>query len=636
MVNGTTKAPATGPGHDDQASGGELAVNPTISAPARPDGAGMYLYWDGRKTYRTRMPAPRVLEPVPALSFDNPRDNRIIEGDNLQVMVSLRAQYLASVDVAYIDPPYNTGKDDFRYSDRRFRDPNADSDDAVYVNNEDGGRHTKWLNFMAPRLRLTWELLADHGICFVSINDIELFRLGMLMDEIFGERNRLGIIVWKQAADNNPTRIAVGHEYILCYAKREESVPKAWYGDSPAKDWLLATYEHLKRQHWADLKALQHAYQTAIEKHVAAYKAANAVGQQTDPVDLGDLTRYKFVDARGPYAANRTTENPRKGGYIYDVVNPRTDKVHKRPGNDYRYPEETMRQLQAEDRIIYPDDPRQLVQIKKYLHELRPPLRGIIDIGSRGGAADLKRLFPDGAIRFPNPKPTRLLELLIGFAGDADALVLDAWAGSGTTGHAVLRLNAQDGGRRRFILIEEGTKEDRYCRTLTAPRVRAAIEQEHLPGGFAFYETGPKLDRDAILALQRQAITSLIIQTDVTGTGNGITRVEGEHIIGYNSRRQAICLRWNGRSDSAVTREVLVKMFEEAKALRLNKPLRVYGSTCDVGETDSFRFCQIPDEILLALNISDDQPEDDMATAVAAAEVIEATTNGKVATHAGR
>ena len=189
------------------------------------------------------MPAPRVLEPVPELSYGDEDGNRVIEGDNLQVMVSLRSQYQGRVDVAYLDPPYNTGKKDFAYSDARFHDPNADADDMVYVNNEDGGRHTKWLNYMGPRLWLTWQLLAEHGICFVSINDVELFRLGMLMDEIFGEQNRIGIIVWKQAVDNNPTRIAVEHEYILCYAKRDRVGPERWEGISPAKEWLLATYE---------------------------------------------------------------------------------------------------------------------------------------------------------------------------------------------------------------------------------------------------------------------------------------------------------------------------------------------------------------------------------------------------------
>ncbi len=318
-------------------------VDPVTGAAVRPDGAGMYLHWDGRRTYRTHMPAPRVLEPAADLSYGEARGNLIIEGDNLQAMVSLRSQYRGTIDVAYLDPPYNTGKSDFRYSDRRFRDPNADSEDAIYVTNEDGGRHTKWLNFMGPRLWLTWELLADHGMCLVSINDAELFRLGLLMDEIFGERNRLGIIVWKQAADNNPTRIAVGHEYILCYAKREEAVPKVWFGESPAKDWLLGTYKRLKGQYGADMKALQDAFQREIREHAKAHKAAIDAGEATDLVDLGDLERYSLIDGRGPYAANRTTEKPVSNGYFYDVTNPTTGKVHRRPGRGYRFPAETMR-----------------------------------------------------------------------------------------------------------------------------------------------------------------------------------------------------------------------------------------------------------------------------------------------------
>src|SRR5260370_951825 len=134
---------------------------------------------------------------------------------------------------------------DLAYSDARFHDRNADADDMVYVNNEDGGRHTKWLNFMGPRLWLVWQLLAEHGVCFVSINDIELFRLGMLMDEIFGEQNRIGTIVWKQGTDNNPTRIAVEHEYILCYAKRIEDVPRTWQGHSQPKEWMLDKFAEL-------------------------------------------------------------------------------------------------------------------------------------------------------------------------------------------------------------------------------------------------------------------------------------------------------------------------------------------------------------------------------------------------------
>lgn len=597
------------------------ASTPTGERPVAP---GLYLHWDGRRNYRTKMPAPRVLESVKRYSHGASDGNRLIEGDNLQVMVSLRSHYRSGIDVAYLDPPYNTGKNDFRYSDRRFQDPNADANDGAYVSNEDGGRHTKWLNYMGPRLWLVWELLADHGVCFVSINDVELFRLGMLMDEIFGEKNRLGVIVWKQAADNNPTRIAVGHEYILAYAKRADHLPKAWQGESAAQNWLLNLYETLKETHQDDLEALKAAYQSSIKEHVEAHKAAVAAGKETDLIDLDDLARYNLVDTKGPYAANRTTENPRTDGYFYDVVNPATNKVHARPGRGYRYPEATMRRMQEEGRVIYPDDNRRLVQIKKYLSELSPPLRGIVDIGSRGGVADLKRLFPPKkAPNFPNPKPTRLIEMLLSFAADSDAVVLDPFAGSGTTGEAVMRLNAADKGSRKFVLIEEGEPTDRYARTVTAPRLKAAIEKDGHAEGFEFLKTGRRLNRLAIMELEREAIISLIVQTDVTGFGRGIQKLPGKYVIGKNSRNEAITLCWNGRSNSTVNREVLREMFDEVKAFKLSKPMRVYGTTCTVGESESFRFCQIPDEILAALQLAEEETDSEDDALVVGLEALE-------------
>lgn len=586
---------------------GSASIDPVTGAPERPEGAGSYLYWEGRREYRTRLPAPRMLEPVAKLSYGDTREDRVIEGDNLQAMVSLRSQYKGTVDVAYLDPPYNTGKKDFAYSDARFHDPNADADDFVYINNEDGGRHAKWLNYIGPRLWLTWQLLDDHGVCFVSINDIELFQLGMLMDEIFEERNRLGVIVWRQMADNNPTRVAVGHEYILCYAKEIERVPSVWTGRSEAREWLLDSYETIKSQ-TDELPEQQRLYQQAIAEQVAKYKASVEAGESVGVLELGELDRYKFIDERGPYAAVRDTAvhaGASHPGLLYDIVHP-NGKVCKKPGSGYRFKEERMRQFQAEDRLIFGKDHTRLVQLKKYLKEISPPLRGVIDIDSRKGGAVLKKLLPRKAKDFKNPKPVELIMQLVEFAGDSEALVLDPFAGSGTTGHAVMRLNARDGGTRRFILIEEGSREDRYCRTILAPRLKAAIKQEQLPGGFVFESTGRRLNRKAILELEREAIANLIVHTDATGKGRGITRVPGEYVIGHNSRREAICLCWSGRTKSAITREVLVAMFEEAKQGGLRRPLRVYGATCDVGESDSFRFCQIPDEILGTLQIADD------------------------------
>lgn len=587
-------------------------VDPVTGTTGRPGGAGMYLHWEGRKGYRTHMPAPRVLEPMPELSFGEPT-HRLIEGDNLQVMVSLRSQYQGAVDVAYLDPPYNTGKRDFAYSDRRFHDPNADADDMVYVSNEDGGRHTKWLNYMGPRLWLVWQLLAEHGVCLVSINDVELFRLGLLMDEIFGEKNRLGVIVWKQAVDNNPTRIAIEHEYVLCYAKRIESVPERWEGVHPAKEWLLNTYERIKAEE-TDAKKMEKAYRAAVRAHKAAHREAVAQGRGDEVIDLGRMDRYRNVDGRGPWAKDWHLENPRPDGYVYDILHPKTGKPVKKPPKGYRYSPESMQRLLANDLIVFGKDESEPAQLRRYLKDAGAALRSVVTIPGRNGSDTLNALLPGATDRYRNPKPVELMTLLLGAAGDMDALILDPFAGTGTTGQAVMRLNARDGGVRRFILIEEGTREDRYCKTLTAPRLKAAAEQEHLPGGLIFEAMGRRLDREAIVELEREAITNLVLQTDVTGKGRGIKKVDGHYVIGSNPRHEAICLCWHGRAHSTITSDVLVDMFEEAKDMGLRRPLRVYGSTCEVGETESFRFCQIPDEILAALQLDEEAelPEDDV------------------------
>lgn len=601
-----------------------VPVDPYTNTPERPSGPGLYLHWDGRRTYRTKMPAPRVLEPIKKYSFGDSNGSRVIEGDNLQVMVSLRSQYRAGIDIAYLDPPYNTGRQDFRYSDRRFHDPNADSDDAVYVASEDGGRHTKWLNYMGPRLYLVWELLADHGVCFVSINDVELFRLGMLMDEIFGENNRVGVLVWKGAIDNNPTRVVVEHEYVLVYAKDKDQIDRIWTGEHSAQPWLQATYERLHSEYGDDLERLGKAYKKAISEHVAAYNREIRESGESDLVDLGRAKRYNRVDARGPYAAEDNTHNPKPGGYIYDVVHPLTKRICKKPSNGYRFPRARFEQLLENNRIVFGPDETTLFKVKAYVSELTGPLRSVINLPAKTGALRLEALLPGVDNRFLHPKPVELIEMLLSFASNEDALVLDPFAGSGTTGHAVLSLNAKDGGNRRFVLIEEGTPEDRFCRTLTAARLREAIKAERLPGGFVFEAAGQRVNRDVILELEREAIANLIIQTDVTGVGRGITKLTGTHIVGFNARNEAIALCWNGRHHSAVTREVLGEMFAEAKELGLSKPLRVYGTTCTVGETESFRFCQIPDEILAALQLTEDDAPNDPA----AEEEVEAVATG--------
>ncbi len=569
----------------------------TSKSPAMPveisnGSKGLYLQWEGKRVYRQLVPTPRLLEPLETLSVGNDRPHMLIEGDNLQVLASLKSRYAGQVDVVYIDPPYNLGKDDFRYSDKRFHDPDADAGDAVYVSNEDGGKHTKWLNFIAPRLYMLWQLLHDdRGVIFVSINDVELFRLGMLLNEIFGEENHVGTIVWKGNTDNNPTRIAIEHEYILCYAKNKDRLAPKWTNtDSEAKQLMLDAFAELKKK-GGSLKAIQDAFQE--------------FAKENKPL-IGDLYRYRRADAHGPYAARRNMDNPGKPGHQYDVIHPKTKKPVTKPFWGWRFAETKMKELIKQDRIIFGATEKKIPELKVYLEDVEFPLRSVVEMDSRKGSNDLERLFGTRDV-FKNPKPVELMEMLLAYTTQKTSLVLDAFAGSGTTGEALMRLNHRDNGKRRFILIEEGEGADKYCRTVTAKRLDKAIKVHGYDTGFQFYKTGKKLDRDAIIHFERDALASLICQADETGRGRGITALSGhKYVIGKNSRGEAICLVWEGAENSEVTPEIFKAAASEVSRAGLKRPFRIYGTFSRVGDTPSWKFCQIPDEILAQMHIEEE------------------------------
>jgi adenine-specific DNA-methyltransferase len=431
----------------------------------------------------------------------------------------------------------------------------------------------------------------------VSINDVELSRLGMLMNEIFGEDNWLGTLVWKGNTDNNPTRIAIEHEYILCYAKNKSQLPTQWVNrSSEVKTLMLDTFARLK----AEAKSPK-ALAAEFQRFAAENKAI-----------LGDLYRYRRVDAHGPYAARRNLDNPGKPGHKYKVIHPATKKSCKMPVWGWRYTETRMKQLIAEGRILFGKDQTQIPQLKVYLEEVAFPLRSVIELDARSGSNDLEDLFGSRDV-FKNPKPVELMRRLLDYTTRPDSLVLDAFAGSGTTGHAVLSLNKDDGGKRRFILIEEGRGKngrDRFCRTLTAPRIAKAVKKYKYNDGFVFLTAGRKLDRQAIVSLERDALANLICQADETGRGRSITRLMGhKYVIGKNPRNEGICLVWRGEADSEVSPEHLKQASAEVTAVGLKRPFRIYGTFCRVADTSSWRFCQIPDEIIAQMHIEEEAAE---------------------------
>jgi adenine-specific DNA-methyltransferase len=554
----------------------------------------IHLIWRGGKHARLAVPRPRFLVDVPEHSdpIDEDPGNLVIEGDNRQAMVSLLSQYAGRVDVVLTDPPYNTGKGDFRYNDARFADPDDDTDGGKFVSGEDGGRHGKWLNQMAPTLRVIHALMAKHGVLFMHINDAELPRLLLLLEEVFDERNYLGTLIWKSATDNNPSQIVIEHEYIVAWAKAKEHLPKAWRGPMGlAKTVMLAEYERLKAEDSSE-ETIGNRWRSWMRRH----KKELPTG----------LALYEFADSHAPFRGG-DLQNPGEGDYHYDIIHPVIGKACREPLFGWRYPENAMKDLIDAGRVLFGKDETTIPQYKRYLTDIESePLRSVIGMfGGKAVNADVRRLFPEQPSTFPRPKPVGLEEMLLSYVADPEAIILDPFAGSGTTAHAVMRLNKRDGGKRRFILIEEGNKGDNYATTLTAERLRRARVSEDLPGGFTFQRIGDRIDMDSFARLRRNQVVDAVLQTDASGRGGGIRAIEGaQWVIGRNVRNEAICLLFDSDEHAALTSEILREMYGEANELGLNKPLRVYGTRTEVFASDSFRFFKLPDEVSTNLVMS--------------------------------
>jgi DNA modification methylase len=390
--------------------------------------------------------------------------NLLVQGDNLEALKALLPYYANSVKAAYIDPPYNTGNKEAE-KNAWFYNDNVDSPEirewlgkVVGAEGEDFSRHDKWLCMMYPRLRLLKEFLSDDGVVFASIDDNEHRHLHSLMDEIFGPGNHVGTIIWFNATDNNPTNIAVEHEYIVCFTKRKSSLEKVWKAsDSPVRDAIQTKARELIATYGHDLPELQKRY--------AAWFRENKS-------QLWPFQEYDQIDATNVFTGSRSVHNPGREGYRYDIIHPVTKKPCKAPLMGYRFPPETRDQYLAEKRFIYGKDENKIVEIKIYIDEWKAKLPSIIELDGRRGANELARIFPGKKV-FNNPKPTDLIVELLSFATGPNDIVLDSFAGSATTGHAVLKLNQQDGGTRRFILVE--MSED-TAQTVAAPRITKAIE----------------------------------------------------------------------------------------------------------------------------------------------------------------
>ena len=409
------------------------------------------LTWPGKAECMRVVQQPSIGTLVPmreeSVDFDTTQ-NVIIEGDNLEVLKLLQKAYYGKVKLIYIDPPYNTGKD-FIYPDN-FREGLADylrysgqvdgQGLKLAANGETDGRyHSRWLSMIYPRLFLARNLLRDDGLVMISIDDHEFPRLLLILDEIFGSENHIGTVVWKNATDNNPTRIAVEHEYLVCYARDKTIGDPEWKSrDSASRDLLIRIGNELIANHTPGAE-LQKAYTLWFRENRQF---------------LGVLDRYRYIDHDGVYTGSQSVHNPGKEGYRYDVIHPRTGLACKQPLLGYRFPEETMRTLVGNGRIIFGEDESKIVELKVYARDYKQKFGSVVDLDGRLGANELRTLFSESTKVFTNPKPVALLRDLMSFVCDDTDIVADFFAGSGAMGDAVLSMNAELGGDRRFILVQ--------------------------------------------------------------------------------------------------------------------------------------------------------------------------------------
>ncbi len=370
----------------------------------------------------------------------NLEQNYIFKGDNLPLLYSLNHVLKGKLKLIYIDPPYNTGKTFFGYTDSM--------------------PHDEWLQFMKNRLEIARELLHEAGTIFISIDINEMAYLKIMCDEIFGRSNFVGEIIWETASDNNATQISNQHEYVLCYAKDRSNLGK-WKVRSEKANHIIKKYEEIKKE-------VGNEYPSAIQKALRAW--INGM-KKSKEIDLSGVSHYSYVDKIGVFYPGNSA-NTRLGGYDMDLLHPVTGKACKKPLNGYRWPAKTFWAADKRGDVLWPADENGIPKIKKRVDTATELLKGYHYEDNRRSTKTLTKML--GEKKFHNPKSLNLLQKIIRFASEPDDLILDFFGGSGSTAHAVINVNNEDGSNRKFILIE---KMD-FAEKVIIPRIQQVMSGE--------------------------------------------------------------------------------------------------------------------------------------------------------------
>ena len=411
-----------------------------------------HLNWPGKREALLMANAPiaKSLRPCreESVDFDTTK-NLIIEGDNLDALKLLQETYLGKIKIIYIDPPYNTGNDfiyadDFSENSDEFLKKSYQKDafgNKLIANTEANGRfHSDWLSMLFARLKLARNLLSDDGVAIISIDESEHSNLLSIGREVFGDANFCGEIIWKNSSKNDQDYISIQHEYLVFFVKSKAANPGVWVEKKSGLEEIYNAFDGFKAKFGTDWKAIHEA-------------ALNWYKQFPDSNPIRGSKHYSWMDERGVYFPDNIS-GPNDGQYVYDVKHPITGQVCKMPASGWRYPETTLLQRISEGLVHFGPDHTTVPNNKTYLKNTEyQSLTSMRFVDGRAASKRLQLLFGDKV--FTNPKDEILLKDIFKAVGvNGDDIVLDFFAGSGTTAHAVFEMNKEQGSHCQWILVQ--------------------------------------------------------------------------------------------------------------------------------------------------------------------------------------
>lgn len=511
-----------------------------------------------------------TLDEVPELHYKHKKanGNMIIEGDNLIALKALLPQFAGKIKCIYIDPPYNTGNDSGQgkswvYSDN-VNSPLIKEWFKNEVSIDDLAKHDKWLCMMVPRLKLLRELLSEDGVIFISIDFRESHRLRQILDEVFLEQNLVSEFIWhkKYGGGGDNKNIVTEHEVIYCYTKEK----------NPNLEQVLNGVEY-------DFDDFANYDVDEEGRHYSSNESILMRGPNSTPDKRPNLC-YPIVDPDG----NEILPRFGKGTWAYEQKS--LDK--KIENNDLIWKKVKGEWMLYKKQYLFIEDDE--------VREKKP--RSILDkrynIGQTGeGTNRLKSLF-DSKRNFPNPKPVSLLKYIIGLSTETNSnhIILDSFAGSGTTLDALMELNSEDGGNRSCILVQmpensEAEPDKNICKDITRERVKRAIDKYGYDSGFKYFRLGIPLDAETMLAGQLPTYNQFAKYVYYLCTGENLeaeNKIKEKDFYVGEYGKQAIYLVYKQDYETLTRLALNLTLAEKIKEQQPGKKRIVYAPSCFLDE----------------------------------------------------